>query len=132
MPEPERGWQKVETQALSWLNLALGILLLAISPLEGTGTAAFWSAFTVGLIVVVLETFDEWAEHNDMEAEIVGPEAVVALSGLWLIAFPFLFSAGAFYQAVTGVIGAALTLFASLNMLLSVRLEGSRRRPPMY
>lgn len=122
-----------EMRWASWLNMALGLGLLALSPLEGIGSAPFWSAVVTGGVVVLMETFDEWAEHADLEANnVAGPEAVVVLGGAWLIGFPFFVATGMVYQVATTVIGVVLVGAGGFNLVTSARMGEGPARPPTF
>lgn len=127
MPTPETGWRTLEMEALSLLNLALGAVLIGVASLVGPAGAAFWSALTVGVLVVVLEIFDEWAEMHGLAAEIVGPEAVNVLAGLWLVVFPFFVPVSPLYAAITVAIGVAIAFAAGFNLVLAVRTSSPPR-----
>ncbi len=110
-------------ESLSWLNMLIAAIVLAAAAIYTLPGWSFWTAVLVGVIVVALEGFDEWSERDGREEEVVGPEAVVVLAGLWLAISVLVTGGPTTFVALAFVAGFLIATGALLNAIASYRMD---------
>lgn len=128
MPFVDREQGLFGIEVASWIELVVGVVVLAGSALAPGPLAARITTMVVAAIVVVIAGHDEWVEHHAGAARITGPEAIVALAGLWMLAyglFMFVVEASAFGVLLLAA-GGVLFVAGSYNVRHTSALADAR------
>jgi hypothetical protein len=127
VPEHTSGWALFRMESLSWLNMAISVVLLASAALVTLPAWTFWTTVVVAATVIVLEIFDEWAERRDLAEEVVGPESVVLVAALWLIGTVLVTGGPAWFVALAAIGGAVIAAGAAMNAIEAYRMDPTAR-----
>lgn len=127
MAERQAGWAVARMEVLSWVNMAVGAVVTGSAFLFDLPEWSFWTALVVGLTVIALEIFDEWAETRDLAEEVVGPESVVLVAALWLVGTVLVVGGPAAFVAIAVIGGLLVTVTSAMNMLSSVKMDPTAR-----
>lgn len=98
-------------EASSWLNIALGVFVIAIGYYQTTEFAGpFYSALVAGLVLIAVGAYSAWAAATERSRSTMWPAVAGLLAGLWLIAYPWFVGVNDtyFYSNVGAGVAAAI------------------------
>lgn len=110
-------------EGLSALNMAIAAVVVGTAWATNPPAWAFWTALVAGGVIMMLEAFDEWAERHELASEVVGPESVVLLAGVWMAVTALVVGGSATFVVVATVGGLLVALASGMNLVSSLSLE---------
>lgn len=123
LPEHTTGWDVARMEALSWLNIFVGAVVYGGAFLFDLPAWTFWTAVVAGGVIIALEIFDEWAEQRGLGREVVGPESVVLVAGLWLAGTALVAGGPGTFVAIAFVGGLLVAVTSATNLVASYRMD---------
>lgn len=114
----------IETGA--WVNIVLGVLVIATPFFTAVEGSAFWNDILVGLLVIVLAGYNAWAAANAHVGSVLWPASANVLLGVWLILFPFFADVTLAYFWANLIFGALIVIAAVYNAWAASTARGAR------
>lgn len=103
-------------QGAAWVNIVLGLLILATPFFTGdTSTAPLWNALVTGALIVVLSGFNAYAGAQKDTGRAYGPAMTNILIGLYVVAMGFFMTVSTAYVTSMVIYGLIVVALAAYN-----------------
>ena len=110
-------------QRASWLDLALGTLLILAPILAGVTGPIFWTPVAIGCLILVVAGWDAWAGSHARLDQVAGPTWLLLLAGLFTALYAVLAEGPEVYVWSLILIGGLLFVSAVYAVGVATRLQ---------